>query len=188
MKGIPGYVLRDSIKADAPEIFDLLLNHATAFKHDHLDVSRDFVLGIAGAKECITVEKDGEVTGFFLVTEVYPGLHCQGHFVVMPSHWVGWKQDGVVEKWIDTVWPRYNVVKLKVTVQSKQVERDTGRRDAKGDPIRRLTPLGKLLKRLKFFRLWMQVDEYLVNGTLQNVIAYELRRQFWHRERKRNGV
>lgn len=179
------YLIRASRKADGPELFDLLLNHSDSFRHDHLDVSNSFVASIAGSDELLTVELNGQVTGFFLVTDVLKGLHCQAHFMVLPNHWKGWVKDEVVESYLDTVWARYNVVKLKATVMASQVEQETQRRNHEGKPERRLKPLGKMLKRLKFFRLWMQVDEYLVNGKLCNGIAYELRRAFWHRERKR---
>lgn len=179
------YIIRPSIKADAPELFDLLLHNSHSFRHDHLDVSNQFVASVAGAKELMTVELNGVVTGFFLVTDVLKGLHCQAHFMVLPSHWAGWLKDDVVETWLDTVWSRYNVVKLKASVMAHQVEQDTKARTPEGKPVKRMRPLGRLLRRLKFFRLWMQVDEYLVNGKLTNGVAYELRRSFWHRERKR---
>jgi len=188
MKNVPSYVIRQSTKEDAPELFDILLHHGSSFKHDHLDIGRSFVLQISGANECMAVEKDGEVTGFFLVTDIFDGLHCQGHFLCIPKHWAGWLKEGVIEKWIDMVWVRYNVVKLKAAVKLSQVERPTSKIGDNNKPINRLTPLGKTLKRLKFFRLWMEVDEYRVNGKLCNGISYELRRQFWHRERKRNGA
>lgn len=182
------YIIRDSEKTDGPELFDMLLNYSDNWKHDHIDLSNQFVQQIAGAKELLTVEQQGKITGFFLVTDIAEGLHCQVHFLVYPHHWKGWNDDNVFEAFIDTVWARYNVVKLKASALASQVEQETSKRDGNGKPIKRLRPLGKLLKRLKFFRLWMQVDEYMVDGTLHNGITHEIRRAFWHRERKRSGA
>lgn len=181
------YIIRPSEKTDGPELFDMLLKYNN-FKHDHLDTSVAMVTELAGSKEMLTVTQDGEITGFFLVTDVTNGLHCYAHFLCKPDHWRGWNDDNVFESWLDTVWARYNVVKLKVSVMASQVEQDTPAKNADGKVIKRLRPLGKLLKRLKFFRLWMQVDEFMVNGKLVTGIAYELRRAFWHRERKRSGA
>lgn len=184
----PHYIIRNSTKADGPELFDFLLKYGDSFRHDHLDTSNTMVASIAGSKELLSVEQGGEITGFFLITDLTKGLHCQVHFMVKPEHWKGWNNDQVFEAFLDTVWARYNVVKLKISVMASQVEQDTPAKNADGKVIKRLRPLGKLLKRLKFFRLWMQVDEYMVNGKLVTGIAYELRRAFWQRERKRSGA
>lgn len=180
------FIIRDSKPEDGPELFDFVLKHRASWHHDHLNLGRDFIASVAGTNLLkAVVDETGEITGYFLVSDIMEGLHCQCHFLVAPKHYKAWLAEEVFEVWINQAFKWYNVVKLKVAAQSRQIERDTGRKDAEGNPIKRLTPLGRLLKRLKFFRLWMRVDEYLVNGTLQNGIEYELRREFWFRDQKK---
>lgn len=177
-------IIRQSIKTDAPDLYDLLKNHMGGARHDNLVTDKDFVMAVCGDETLCTVTTDEVVTGFIFIDGLSKGTYGLIHFLVYPKYWRQWIKDDVFEKYLDMCFKRYGIIKLKVAVMHDQVERRLTGVDATGKPLKRLTPLGKLLVRLRFFRIGQQRNEYMVDGKPRNGIIYELQRSFWLKYRK----